>query len=212
MEKIIKVYKALLKKYGPQGWWPINGKYHPGDYSFPKTENQRFEICVGAILTQNTSWKNVEKALVNLRKAKILQPSKIMSLSILKKLINPSGYFNQKSEYVKNFTRFFLSLKGIPTRIQLLSVKGIGPETADSILLYAYNQPEFIVDAYTKRVLLSKDLIRKNASYHEIKELFEKNLPKDYKIFQEFHALLVEHAKNFSVIPKLRHNTKLGHC
>jgi len=147
------------------------------------------------ILTQNTAWKNVEKALNNLQP---ISPIKIKELSDenLKKAIKPAGYFNQKADYLKIFTDYFLNLKKIPKRDELLSIKGIGNETADSMLLYAFDQPEFVVDLYTKRIFERLGLI-KNKSYLEIKELFEKNLNNDPNLFQEYHALIVEHAKRF---------------
>jgi len=195
MNQIQKLYKELLKEYGHQGWWPlidVNG-YHHKDYSYPKNKNQIFEICVGAILTQNTSWKQVEKALINLSKLKALEPKALKELNNnkLKKAIKPTGYFNQKAKKLKIFAEFYLDLKGkTPTRIQLLEIWGIGPETADSILLYAYKQPTFIIDAYTKRIMNFK------GKYDELKQLFEDNLKKDYKLYQEFHALLVEAGKS----------------
>ena len=204
-KKIYELYRDLLKKYGPQGWWPINNKYHPKDYSYPKTEKQRFEICIGAILTQNTSWMNVEKALLNLIKLRLIDPVKIRGIdddttdNILKDAIKSAGYFNQKAKKIKIFSEFYIRLKGrIPTRDELLDVWGIGPETADSILLYAYNRPEFVIDAYTKKLLLKMKIINKEAGYDEIKCLFEKNLPKKYTIYQEFHALIVENGKHRS--------------
>lgn len=211
-----KIYKSLLKTYGPQGWWPIlslHGKkegtnptkagsingYHVEDYSFPKNKQQQFEICVGAILTQNTSWPLVEKALINLEKAKLLTPQAIHKVDVekIKPLIRPAGYFNQKANYLKNFTEFFISLKPsqIPTRLEVLNVKGVGNETADSILLFAFKQPEFIVDAYTKRIFSRIGLIKQDATYLEVKEFFENALEKDIIIYQEYHALIVEHAK-----------------
>lgn len=207
-----KIFSLLLERYGPQGWWPIishkgtnptkagsiNG-YHVGDYSFPKDRRQMFEICAGAVLTQNTSWPSVEKALVNLDKANLLDPKRIAAadLSLIRPLIRPAGYFNQKSLYLKNFTEFFLKLKkdSVPSRDAVLSVKGIGKETADSILLYAFRRPEFVVDAYTKRIFTRIGIINSKSSYDEVKSLFESNLKKDVKLFQEYHALLVEHAK-----------------
>jgi endonuclease-3 related protein len=174
------------------------GGYHPGEYSYPKTDKQRFEICVGAILTQNTAWSNVAKALINLKKLNAIDARKIKSMSVekLKAVIKPAGYFNQKAKKLKFFTDFYLGLKGnTPTREQLLSVWGVGKETADSILLYAYKVPSFVVDAYTRRIVINLRLVNQKAGYEEIQELFEKNLRKDYKIFQEYHALLVEHAK-----------------
>ncbi len=205
---ILSIYQRLFKKYGPQGWWPLLDessektlfcRYHPKDYSIPKNNNQRFEIIVGSILTQNTSWLQVEKALINLKKANLLSPKAILNCndSILKQAIRPAGYFNQKAERLKTIANWFLNKKGIPTREELLSIKGVGKETADSILLYAYKIPSFVVDAYTKRMLKNLNLIKSEEKYDEIKELFEKNLPRDYKLYQEYHALIVEHAKRF---------------
>jgi endonuclease III related protein len=219
MNQILEIYNQLLKMYGNQGWWPLleldnkskinitksgslNG-YHPGDYSYPRTESQKFEICIGAILTQNTAWPNVEKALQNLKKLDAINPEKILSLdeNKLKQAIKPAGYFNQKTRYLKEITSFFISLNGkSPSRNELLAVKGVGNETADSILLYAFGQPEFVVDAYTKRIFFHLGIMGEKAKYHEIKELFEKSLNKNHILFQEYHALLVEHAK--------RHYTK----
>ena len=168
MNKIHQIYNMLLKLYGPQGWWPLlNCKginptktgavkgYHPNDYSYPKNDRQRFEICIGAILTQNTSWPQVEKALLNLKGLNALNPEEMKNLKLekLKQAIKPAGYFNQKARKIKEFTDFYLSLNNkISTREELLELWGIGPETADSILLYAFKVPTFVVDAYTKRV------------------------------------------------------------
>jgi endonuclease-3 related protein len=199
MNKILPIYNILYKSYGPQGWWPINNRYHKNDFSYPKNNSQKFEICIGAILTQNTSWKNVEKALVNLKKLRLLDAQKIINCDNKKitGAIRPAGYFNQKAKKLKIFAKFYCSLKGTnPSRNELLDLWGVGPETADSILLYAYRQPEFIVDSYTKRLLMDMKITTKKYSYEYIKELFEKNLPKDHKLFQEFHALIVENGKN----------------
>jgi len=213
MNMIKKIYDKLLKDYGPQGWWPlvehpgsnptksgaIEG-YHPGDYSLPTTDTQRFEICLGAILTQNTSWVTVEKSILNLYRINSLSISGIKKLSDgkLREMIKPAGYYNQKARYIKEFIVFFEKLDGkVPSREELLSVTGIGPETADSMLLYAFKQPHFVVDAYTKRIFIKIGLIDKKANYDEIKKLFEDNLDKDYKVYQEYHALIVEHAKRY---------------
>lgn len=210
------IYEKLLSLYGYQGWFPVlslhtsggnnptktgsmNG-YHPKDYSYPKTELQKFEIAIGLVLTQNTNWVNVEKSLINLDKLNLLNPHELISadINLIKDCIKPSGYFNQKSQYLLNFTNFFLNLNGkFPSRDELLSVKGIGQETADGILLYAYKQPEFVIDAYTKRILYSLKFISEKEKYLSMKNLFEKSLEKDYKLYNEFHALLVEHAKHF---------------
>jgi len=206
MNQIKNLYNTLYKKYGPQGWWPlldnkgtnptktgsIDG-YHPGDYDFPKAENERFEICLGAILTQNTSWPNVEKALKNLKKDNLINPHNMIKENPdrIKELIRPAGYFNQKTKKIFLFIDFYINLNNqTPSREQLLDLWGIGPETADSILLYAYKQPVFIVDTYTRRLLNMQD-----KPYEEIKHLIESSLEKDYKIYQEFHALIVEHGK-----------------
>jgi len=209
---ISKLYKDFLILYGPQGWWPLldvkgtnptkTGSvkgYHPGDYDYPKTDEQKFEICVGAILAQNTSWTNVEKALRNLKRMQALHLKGIKRLSIgkLKEAIKPAGYYNQKTKKLLIFIDFYKNLGDrAPSREELLELWGIGPETADSILLYAYKIPEFVVDTYSSRLLLEEKLIDKKATYEEIKELFEKNIEKDFKVFQEFHALMVEHGKN----------------
>ena len=206
-----KLYEELFDKFGPQGWWPlldVNGinptktgsvkGYHPKDYSYPQNERQRFEICVGAILTQNTAWPNVEKALINLKNNNLLEPKELVNCNeeTLKVLIRPSGFFNQKSERLKIFSDFYLKLKGkTPEREELLALKGIGPETCDSMLLYGYKVPTFVVDAYTKRLLIRRGIIDQRLGYYEIKELFESNMKKDFAIFQEFHALIVENEK-----------------
>lgn len=210
---ISKIYDWLMREYGPQGWWPLldcEGSnptktgavkgYHPGDYTYPKNEKQRFEICIGAILTQNTGWVQVEKALLNMKEKNLLSAKAInkCDVEVLKKLIKPTGYFNQKAKKLKIFSEFFLTLRGrTPKRKELLELWGIGPETADSMLLYAYKIPTFVVDAYTKRIFTNLGLIEKDAKYDKVKELFEKNLETDYKLFQEYHALIVEHAKNY---------------
>ncbi len=209
----MRIYEWLFNSYGPQGWWPVmshRGKnptmtgnfrgYHPGDYSYPKNNSQRFEICIGAILTQNTAWVNVEKALLNLRQARCLSPRKIEQLDDqkLKDLIRPAGYYNQKARYVRNFTELYLSLKGwVPGRDEVLRCKGVGDETADSMLLYACGVPEFVIDAYTKRIFSHLGLCTYDVKYIDLKMLFESNLPEEVLLFQEYHALIVEHAKRY---------------
>lgn len=195
-----EIYNSLLKKYSHQGWWPIieNDKitYHIKDYSYPKTKEQEFEICVGVILTQNTSWKNAEKALISLHNKGFLNPESIINNDIAN-LIRSSGYYNQKAKKLKEFSKFFVSgfdnLKTMAledARTLLLSVKGIGKESADSILLYALKKPMFVIDTYTKRLLsnISED-------YDDLQDYFHKNLKNDYKIFNEFHALIVQAGK-----------------
>ena len=219
MNKLYQIYSRFLKLYEPQGWWPllelegsidrnptktgsIRG-YHPGDYSYPRTQAQQFEICVGAILTQNTAWPNVEKALLNLRRLKLFSASAIMKAkpARLGEAIRSAGYFNQKARKLKIFAEFYStrlkSGKRAPSRDKLLSLWGIGPESADSMLLYAFKIPSFVVDAYTKKIFLNLGLIGKDWNYDRIKALFEDSLPKDFKIYQEYHALIVEHAKRY---------------
>ena len=186
---LLKIYKSLYDFFGPLNWWP-------GDTPF--------EIMVGAILTQNTSWSNVEKAINNLKKEYLLEPQNLYHINQeeLAQLIKPSGYFNIKAQRLKNFIAFFVeefdgSVKkmfsgdGEELRRKLLKVNGIGPETADSILLYAGEKPFFVVDAYTKRIFSRHRLISEDASYHQIQEFFIRNLDSDVELFNEFHAQIV---------------------
>ncbi|QKF59581.1 endonuclease III domain-containing protein [Aliarcobacter lanthieri] len=218
MNKIFTIYKKLYETYGPQGWWPFinyqgknsqkqgnNDGYHILDYSFPRDENEVFEVCLGSILTQNTTFTSVVKSLNNLNDLGCLNYKKIKDLPIekLKELIKPSGYNNQKANYILNFIEFFENLNSkIPTREELLAIKGIGFETADSILLYGYNQAEFKVDAYTKRLLVHNKLLDEKVKYNDIKYFMEEELKKVIKnkkelviTYQEYHALIVQHSK-----------------
>jgi len=213
MNKIQEKYKWLHNQYGPQGWWPlvdyqgtnptktgnVHG-YHPGNYELPKTRDQVYEICIGAILTQSVGWVSVEKALINLKKLNAINPERLMKLSDekLKNAIKPVGYFNVKARKLRVFTGFFMSLNTkIPNREELLKIWGVGPETADSMLLYAFKVPTFVVDAYTRRIFTRLGYINEKAIYDDIKTLFENNLKPDLKVYQEYHALIVEHAKRF---------------
>jgi endonuclease III related protein len=188
-------YNSLLTAFGPQHWWP--GK-------------TPFEVVVGAILTQNTSWTNVEPAIENLRKARLLTPRGIEKASPQKieTLIRPSGYFRQKARKLKAFCSFLRyeyggSLKKMfaePTpelRGKLLSVFGIGPETADSILLYAGGHPVFVVDAYAKRILARHGWTKEDATYDDLRWIFERQFPGDATRFNEFHALIVQTGKRY---------------
>ncbi|MFH1370892.1 MAG: endonuclease III domain-containing protein [Planctomycetota bacterium] len=202
-DRLKEIYELLFERFGPQDWWP-------GDTPF--------EVIIGAILTQNTNWTNVEKAIANLKYAKVLSPEKLHKLDIKKlaELIRPAGYFNIKAKRLKNFLNWLFenysgklkNLEKIHTdrlRLELLSVKGVGPETADSILLYAFDRPVFVVDAYTARICSRHNLIDKDADYHQIQELFESNLPAsrkgrltaDVQFFNEYHALFVHLGKDF---------------
>jgi endonuclease-3 related protein len=202
---------ALLDAYGPQGWWPLlahagsnptlTGRltgYHPGDFTFPRTHSECFEICCGAILTQNTAWTNVERALDLLARKHLLAPTAILSATddTLETAIRSSGYFRAKAKKLRAFSEFYLRLAGrAPARDELLGVWGIGPETADSIRLYAFKQTEMVVDAYTSRVLLHHGFLRPPLDYARAKQYCERHLPGSLESYQEFHALMVEHAK-----------------
>ncbi len=210
--RIAGLYESLLSFYGKQGWWPIPslaGKagfdargYHPGNYDQPRSSRGRFEVALGAVLTQNTAWTNVEKALARLHAEGIGLPADIHVLTHerLADLIRPAGYYNQKARKLAGMARLFgakdaLSLKGAPPRDVLLALWGIGPETADSILLYAFKVPVFVVDAYMRRILERIGLIPQRAGYADIQRLFHAALPANHAVYNEFHALLVEHAK-----------------
>jgi endonuclease-3 related protein len=211
---IAALYDHLLDRLGPQGWWPIRHAdgpqavssrcraergYHPGDYTLPRTSRQCFEVCTGAILTQNTAWRNVEKALDSLAAETRLDPAAMLVLTPaqLGQLVRPAGYFNQKARKLRLFSEYFLSLAGrVPAREELLALWGIGPETADSILLYAFHQPEFVVDAYTKRVLSHHGMVAPDSSYQQVKDYCRHRLPADLVVYQEFHALIVAYAKD----------------
>ncbi len=190
--ELISLYEKLLRHYGEQNWWPIDEEYHKNHETDP-----REEIIIGAILTQNTNWKNVEKALNNLKKEKLLSFRGIRAVpkSKLESLIKPAGFYRQKATYLKNFVNLYKSAKELEgvSRKELLKVKGIGKETADAIVLYAFNRYSFVIDAYTRRLLERLWNIRGN--YDELKKFFEDNLPKDLKVYKEFHALIDEHCK-----------------
>ena len=183
-----ELYGRLLSAYGPQGWWP-------GD--------SPLEVIVGAVLVQNTAWRNVEKAIENLREAAALSLEALHSVrqEDLEELVRPAGYYRMKSRRLKNLIDYIVNEYGDlewmfsqpldVLREGLLGVNGIGPETADSILLYAGEMPSFVVDTYTARVLTRHGWIEPEADYHQIKEHFESNLASDVALFNEYHALLV---------------------
>ena len=190
---IQEVYKTLYKRFGPQHWWP---------------GETPFEVIVGAILTQQTSWNNVEKAINNLKKENLLDSKKIRDIKNekLEKLIQSSGYYRQKTKKLKNFMNFLwknydgnlekLFDQPIPKlREQLLSVNGIGKETADSIILYAANKPIFVIDTYTVRIF-NRIGITQEKDYDKLQQLFQKNLSQDAQLFNEFHALIVKLGKD----------------
>ncbi len=190
--KLLEIYDKLFERYSYQHWWPAVTKD---------------EIVIGAILTQNTAWSNVEKAVENLKNSGICSLEAVFYTDIdsIKENIKPAGFFNQKSVYLKNISEFFVKngsfnkLSRLDTnrlRSELLKIKGIGKETADSILLYAFGRAVFVVDAYTKRLILRHNLLKSN-DYDTIQDFFEDNLPKDVELFNEYHALIVKNAKEF---------------
>lgn len=200
MNVIRQAYRTLLEGLGPQGWWPILNDdmvsvYSKDFLSRERTEGERLEISIGAILTQSTSWKNVEKALANLKKKGLLDRDKLLRMSEgeLAGIIRPAGYFNQKARKLKGF----LSYSGPLERESMLKIWGCGRETIDSILLYAHGKPFFVVDAYTKRVFSRMGIIGEGWDYDKIREKFEKSLGKDVRVYREYHALIVELAKRF---------------
>jgi endonuclease III related protein len=220
--RLQRLYGALFDAYGPQGWWPLASMagrrgfdsrgYHAapaprsqvGARPWPRKPAQRFEIAVGAVLTQNTAWTNVEKALASLAEAGVRLPAHILELSPadLAGLIRSSGYHNQKARSLAALSAFFSPSRALragcaPRREELLSVRGVGEETADSILLYAFGEPFFVVDAYTRRLLSRIGLIAGRERYGEIRSLLERSLPRDAALYAEFHALVVCHAKNY---------------
>ncbi len=202
------LYKQLLKRHGPQGWWPTRKcSYHPSNKTRKLSEEEQCEICIGAILTQNTNWKNVEKALQNLFAANTMSLQRIATIrrEKLEQLIRSSGYFRQKAERLQIFARHILKNHGgfstmfaqqtQKLREELLSLKGIGPETADSMLLYAARKPVFVVDAYTKRLCAKLGLCDENIDYHKLQKMFHEQLPRKQEIYNEMHALIVEEGK-----------------
>lgn len=192
---LLKYHDAMLEALGPSHWWP---------------GETPFEIALGAILTQNTNWTNVEKALANLRDRELLDPARLDSLPLerVEELIRPAGFFRIKARRISHFMSFLrqtcdLELERLSSwdpamlRPRLLQVSGIGPETADSILLYALGFPVFVVDAYTLRILSRHNLVPSNTRYQELQAFFMDSLPHDPALFNEFHALIVRTAKTW---------------
>ncbi len=204
-ESLRAFYEAMLRAYGPQGWWP---------------GRTRTEIVVGAVLTQNTNWANVEKAIARLEAAGLLDWAALRDVPTprLAECIRPAGCYNVKAARLKNFVNWLweghgghfdgLLERGLAElREELLSIRGIGRETADSILLYALEKPTFVVDAYTARILGRHRLIDEAATYEEIKAIFEDALPADMRLFNEYHALVVAVGKRHC-----RPTAKCEHC
>lgn len=190
-----QVYQKLFKVYGPQHWWPADSP---------------FEVMIGAILTQNTAWTNVEKAIHNLKENSALDPEVIVSThqQRLASWLKPSGYFNIKAKRLKNYCQWYLAQGGYQAlnkqatndlRHALLSVNGIGPETADDILLYAFQRPVFVIDAYTRRIFSRLGLLDAEQGYEHLRQYFENNLQQEQDrvaLFNEYHAMIVDHAKD----------------
>lgn len=187
------VYQALFDAYGPRNWWPADTP---------------FEVMLGAILTQNTAWNNVERAIVSLKAVAPLEPERILNLDeeTLQDAIRPSGYFRQKERRLRLLCRYIMErydgdiagMERVDTealRGELLGLNGIGPETADSILLYAFNRPVFVVDAYTVRLMDRLGLLEGSGGYNEVQELFTESLEPDTAMYNEYHALIVIHGK-----------------
>ena len=197
MMYIKKIYKMLLNYFGEQGWWHADSI---------------FEICVGIILVQRTTWQNAAKGIENLKKNRLLNVKKIAEIPLkeLQVHLRPAGFYRQKAKYLNIFSKYCLEKhtgnlenwfrKPTPTeelREELLQIKGIGEETANSILLYVAERPVFVVDVYTKRILVRIGIVNQRSSFSEIKKLIEKELPSDLKTYKELRALFVELGKNF---------------
>lgn len=196
------MYEAMHTRFGHRQWWPSSGG--------TDTSAGKLEICIGAILTQNTNWGNVEKALKNLEAADVMSVGALyeMSQEQLAELIRPAGYFNVKAKRLKNFIHHvyenwgddiaaFLDRPVYDLREELLSVNGIGRETADSMILYAAGGATFVVDTYTARVFTRHGMLSPEDDYESIKEFFESNLPDDIELWNDFHAQIVAVGNNF---------------
>ena len=194
-QTLMGIYNLLLSYFGRQNWWPA------------ETE---LEMMVGAILTQNTNWNNVEKAILNLKEKSLLSIEKLSQIPdpMLAELIRPAGYYNLKVKRLKNLIHFIVdryqgdiqnlfSLHAETIREELLTVKGVGLETADSIVLYGAGRPVFVVDTYTHRIVTRHGLIEEEAGYHDVHSFFMENLSHDVELFKEFHALIVKTGKYF---------------
>lgn len=209
------IYRRLLGRFGPQGWWPVAPRRGAAPVYSPRwtrgrlSPDQQFEVAVGALLTQNTAWSNVEKAMTGLRRAGLTSPRPLLRASMprLERILRPSGYFRQKSRRLKSFCRSLRARWGsrldrclaqpLPeARAELLSFPGFGPETADSVLLYAAGRPVFVVDAYTRRLARRFGLLRTD-DYGRVQSFFSGRFPRRTAGLREYHALVVRLAKEF---------------
>jgi endonuclease-3 related protein len=213
-----EIYKRMMQKYGPQGWWPLlshHGKgenptkrgvstgYHKNDFSIPEKESDIFEVMIGAILTQNTSWIRAEAAIIELNNQKLLSIEKLEEIpqEELAQIIKTSGYYNQKAIKIKNLIQFLKQnsiaalkkMNVLELREKLLEIKGVGKETADSIILYALQKPIFVIDAYTKRLFSRFGFCELKVEYDELQKMFDDQLEKSVPLFNEYHALIVQH-------------------
>ncbi len=211
MNQIQKIYYRLFETYGPQYWWPttIKGNIHPTYNSQKLTNKSRFEIALGAVLTQNTNWKNVEKAIANLNSHNLIDPDKIIKATNekIENMIRPSGFYRIKTMRIKALTEWWLKnnekvlyekdkIKSLNLcRNSILTVYGVGQETADSILLYCYDYPTFVIDAYTMRIMNRHMGVSTTIKYKELRKLIMDSLPIDVEMYKEYHALLILLAK-----------------
>ena len=202
-QQLMTVYQRLFGAYGDQSWWPADSS---------------FEVMVGAVLTQNTAWTNVEKAIENLKHADSLTLEGLLALpdEALAQLIRPSGYFNIKAKRLKNLCLWLAENGGEPKlaavdtgalRLSLLQVNGVGPETADDILLYAFARPVFVIDTYTRRLFTKLCLIQGTEPYEDLRQIFEAELEADVSLFKQYHALVVRHARE-----KCQQTADCRHC
>ncbi|MCP4176495.1 MAG: endonuclease [bacterium] len=205
------LYNILSSKYGRQNWWPttLEGDLYPTYHTKSIDERMRYEIAVGTILTQNTAWTNVKKAIYNLNKLHLMDPIIINSSedSVILDAIKPSGFYNIKLKRIRNLNRWWLKNNELLLadtkknkrvnfwRDSLLKVKGIGFETADDILLYCFDLPTFVIDTYTKRIMTRHFNIRDNIDYNDLRRSFMNNLPVDIQLYKEYHALFVKLSK-----------------
>ena len=201
--QLMTIYQSLLGAYGSQNWWPADSI---------------FEVMVGAVLTQNTDWANVEKAITNLKCSACLSLDRILATSDddLAQLIRPSGYFNIKARRLKNLCKWMAENGGeskladidtVTLRSSLLNVNGVGPETADDIMLYAFERPVFVIDAYTRRLFAKLGLIEGSEPYEQLQQIFEAELEPDVSLFNQYHALIVRHARE-----KCLESSDCRHC
>lgn len=211
--RLRQLYDCLLGQYGPQGWWPttpLNGdepRYYPEGRDGALRPEEQWEIAVGAVLTQNTAWRNAEQALIRLAAGGVRHPAALLALKCadVAELVRPSGYYNQKTRRLRGLAGHIAATHGGCVerwlgrppdllRSELLELKGIGPETADCILLYAAGYPYFVIDAFTRRICSRLGLIDEVIKYAELQDLFTRSLPRDTAVYNEYHALLVRHA------------------